>query len=109
MKFVIYVYVISSVFCAVSYFSFLHRLLQTAKAKYGAVGHKIVKERKRPRLPFIQTLLIILLCLLPVLNLIYGFIWLASADEYIKTILAECDNYIDKAHKAEQNSGKGGS
>lgn len=109
MKFVIYVYVISSVFCAVSYFSFLHRMLQTAKMKYGAIGLQIIKGGKRTRPPFIQILLIISLCLLPVLNLIFGFIWIAGADEYIKTVLAKCDNYIDKAHKTEQNSGKGGS
>lgn len=109
MKFVIYVYVISTLFCVVNWLSVNRRIRRIAKERYSPEEAKIIKNKYGQGSAFLNHLSFLLMCAFPVFNLILAFVFVVYAGKSVEMVIAKYDSCINEAYETEQNSGKGGS
>lgn len=93
MTCMIYSYVISAIFCAVSLVRYLHRVVQSAIKRYSREEAKIIC-RSVHKISWLDILLVFMICMLPVVNLAVGLY--AVSDRAVKDIIKEYDSYFKK-------------
>lgn len=109
MKFVIYVYAITTLFCVVNWISMNRKIRDRTKGRYSLEEAKIIKNKYGQGSVFLERLSALLLCAFPVFNLFMAFVFAMYGDKAVEMTIAKYDSCINEAYETEQNSGKGGS
>lgn len=93
ITFMIYSYIVSAIFCAVSLVRYLHRGVQSAIKRYTREEAKIIC-RSVHKISWLDILLVFMICMLPVVNLAVGLY--AVSDRAVKDMMKEYDSYFKK-------------